>query len=656
MSQSDILNQKDSENALTNVSDILANQLMKVSGTKQADADIAISQSNDAAAPGRVISSLDAQYAQLVGADEEVVGRAPKGTKFGTFGKTRAINDPKTGEILFISPKPEYQAAPVTAKHDDSAVVQRQYQQASNPQKVFNLNEEMKALAAKSGDEAQQASSVLLANINSEIARERDAIRLQAAHKSGLTEAEAAFNINLQLDREKGGPFLTQASHQTLQAQAVRDQALDSTRKYEVSLVESSAKLAELMSAKEWVTKVEIRGAERELRRVERNADQKARMQERYDLMSERDQQNFDRKISWAHDKRALDAVDRDYRMALKHANDLEKIGITSANADARQQSAFEARAAAIQTRSALLRKTVSEEQLTNFRIVYGTSGDDDEDRATIVNRRDKQKDLAAVISADDTTIFQMLSSSDSAIQQKAIKLVDGRDKMLNAGRTVSVTELDNLPESESSKIIKKVLSRANTPTLLLKELKQKGAITDQESGALLTESLTGDAKSKERIRQELIQRSLTFELATVVTDNLTNDVRSWKTSETASGPLKEAIDKVRSSDGKVSIDDWVTSVMESEFKNPDGSVMAKEQKVEMINSTITAAVQNNAKSSLFPANAAVTERLIARAKNEISWWTIKDLLSRSGRIPVTPFASPPSFDELRRFLPGSNQ
>lgn len=629
------LNPEEQDQVLTGAIDLLSQELLRVADIKGAALDQEIVQTTEIT-PGKTISSLDAAYQKLVGAGEQVIGRGPRGGKtIATWGGARAIDDPIRKETIFVAPMAEMTNAIVNAPHNDKAVVEQRYAATASPIAPFNVANELAALRGKQGEDLLEASSLLRANVNREIAKERDAIRTQAAIQSGLTEAEAAVRQNILLDQEKGGVFATQASAQTLQAQQLLDAATIRAQRYEASLVDRSTRLAELASANDtikstidWKARQDIMSAERKGRQEDRFEQQRAM----FAAQGSRELERFERGVAWQQEKLALEHIYRLDAQAQKQTDALIRSGITQNNADARQQAVFQNAATVRKQKIDLLNSTVTPEQLTNYRIVYGGSGNLEQDRFTIAMRRDRDKELAAVITADATSTFEMLASDNSGTREKALKLIDGYDKLLNApDADVAIAGLAGSPEGGIAKMVREVVKKAQTPQSLLKELKDKNVYSTEQVKAVQSVLLAGGEKDKERNRKQLIQDAVNSGVASIMRDRFFGDVRNWVSSETTTGPLKQVIDSVRTKDGKVPLDVFIDTLISTQLTDATGQPIDDNVKLELFNRAADVSVANGAKSILFPAtaNLAIAEEIKAMTKGRMVWGKVLKWLDR---------------------------
>jgi hypothetical protein len=606
------------EAAVEDISEVLSQELTKISQAKGLATDTIINTQTDAQVGQRVTTSLDAAYANLIGPDEVVVARGVPGARtVATFGRTREVTDPRTNESIFVAPRPEFQAAMLNAPHSDMNTVKVAYERSGNPAKQFNIHEQLKHLSTLSGDELMQGTANVRLNINLEIAKERDIIRKNAAMQSGLLEAETVLLQNKAMDRAKGGIFLTQSSYQTLQAQALVDQAQHRADRYEASMIHSSPMLAELISGKEILGKTEEWRAKQDYLSAGRREEAAAK---------------GTAALAAFDYKHAITSLNQRELAADRELAALTRQGISIANSNARFEAALAAKAAVKMEKTALLKASVRDEMLTNYHIVYGTTGDDNRDREVIMSRIDKpkEKELFAVLNADPTTVVEMLADDDASIRERGVKLINGWEMNLNAGATPpDIKTYTTAPDGPTAKIARQLLKDMANPSKLVADMKKAGLSDDTVKG-INAALVVGDTKEKTRARYQLLQTVMTIRLDELMKTQLKDDVRSWKTSETESGALKDAISAVRTPNGKVPFNDFIDSVFTSPLKNEAGVPLGDGEKVAILHRAIEVATQTAFKSPLYrrTENEALRDQMMSQMNSRMQWNNVQKILT----------------------------
>lgn len=600
---------EEQEEALTGVSDLLSNELMNISAAKQNESAVATHMMDQSLTPQRINNGLDAAYAQMAMAPGEFeVGRVNKGGRIlATFGKTRQVDDPRTGEIVIIG-QDQIVNRPA---HSDYNVARQMMEDAEKPKTTLNIEAEMARINGLRGDERSQAASILSINIRKALAQEQGLIQKEAARKSGLAEAKAAYDINLMLDQQKGGIFATQPSHQTATAENLFNSATTRSKEYERMALTSSTRVAELTGWLEDLSKVQQRIATRE---------------ERQDAVSAQKDIDFERNLELMRERSSLAGKLFEFKREWDLAN-----GLLERNAASeRQAKSFEEKNRIRQEKETILLSTVSDQQLTNYRLAYGRNEGDFQDRLNIVTARGKDTVMAQLLMADTSTIRDLLLSDNSQLKERAIKILNGYD-ILNAGKTeLPTAQIFNAPDTALTKQIRKILSDTSTDRgaiNLAKELK----VYNQDALAARTNevNLTSDAKSRERLRKNMINDIINATVNKFMEDSIKEDVRTWKANE-MTGILKPILDGMRplNKEGKVNISDFVEAVADAEIKDPiSGQVLDKNQKINLIRNTIHASVQNAPKTILFPGSDQLASTLSASAANRINNRTLLNTL-----------------------------
>lgn len=628
------------EAAAQDVEEMLSNELMKVADAKGKASEIMVSQMQGANMPQRIVGSLDAAYKNMIAPNEMVVARLSPGDKILSMKNQRTVTDPRTNETVIVAPRPEYHAALTAAPIVDKNVVEAAYNR-KNPRSSFDLQESLKTIQTLHGPELMSASSSLRTNISVAMSEEHEAIRQQAMRQSGYLEATTSVNLNRALDQQAG--YRGVATEELIAAQELQSKALIDSQRIELSLVSTSARLAELTAAKEQLKTVEDWRMKQETNKeaqTEENKRQEAHRAEQALLRAEERgtlaEAAHHRKVAWEIEKTGLVAVDKKLHDIDRDIAKLAQAGYTADRADARVQLQYDLKAKATAEKAELLRRGVPEQQLENYRIVYGSSGDDMKDRQYIVENRTKDKRLAEVVNASDVTMYSMLASKDNAIREAALRLIDGYDKILNNQATSALDLKKGTPETDTTKAVRKILDLSASPDALLKYLTTSNVYTQEQALQYSRAHLTANAAGREAVVGQMIRDGVNVSVSALMKKNLTSDVRLWKSTETASGPFKDAIQKVRTTDGKVNIADAVDAFIIGDYKDQNGAVLDSDAKVAIINSALASAVQNGFRSSLFPALAA--EALTNEIRGTISAKAMLSKINRffSGVMPTT--------------------
>lgn len=613
---------QDAQNVQPMALDVMSQALLDVSGTKQKVAEGDIQRGTGFIIRHEVNnpeSELNTAFKEIASPDEKVFATLPSSGKVvGTWGGT--IKTAKNGDKVFVVPKQEYRDAITSAapmNHRD--VAQRAQQQAGAPVHSFDLSAEMKALQDKRGEDLLNGINIIQSNIDQELAKSRAAVRTQAMIQSGATEAQAALQANIALDREKG--FTNQATVQTAAAQKMLDSALVIAQRLEAGMIEGDSRVRELMSAKESLKNNYQWRAQKEVLDYQRDVNREEMARQR----GEADLEKFNRE----RDARSV----RDLE---KREFELEKLIMKGGPAD--RLDALQAERASVRTaKTAALRATVTDQNLANYQYVYGTSGDDNTDRMLIVSRRDKEKDMVKVLNADFRTIYDMLSSTDAATRQAAYKLVDSTDKVLNDPATAGMDSktligyLNAQPPGKLVQKLKEIADSGHNVQALAKFARNFGMSDDQIKEYTGTLANQGGKEVAENNRKNLMGRLLSATVNAHMESQVRDNVLAWKTSELAPmQPLERVLSSITPTKGVVKLEQFVDTVLYTKMEDPTNPIveLTNKQKLDMIGAAVRAATANASKTMLFPADNLMAAKLEAEARSRGTWAMVKKALS----------------------------
>ena len=590
------------------VTALLAEGLQTESQRMQAQAQdevIRIRQNQEGA---YVQEAVDSTLYDLISPTENVVGRLPAGGQVIAQRGLRTVKDPRTGDELLVAPKIEHTAALNKAPVDAHATVQSDYRLAGQPRTTFNITEEYNRLSTLKGVELLQAQGQLMSNIALEVAKEREAIRNQAALRSGLREAEAALQANITLDRKKGGVFATQASAETERAQDVHKQALQMSTTYEASLVESSSRLRELKAyevslghAMQWLGQRDIIAEQQRQRDI--------------DLATTRGEAAAI-SIGYKHGAAAIATIETNIaatRGRIKKMSDNDP-NLLQTNAKLQELE---------NQRKAMLNSAVPDSQLLNYRIIYGTQGSDDQDRMAILKKQGKDKVLNEVLVVDKTNLVDMLMDPGSGRAEKALKILSTRDKLLNlpSDTTMSLEEVQKIPDSPLVQQLRKISLAATSPERLMDAAVSAGLFAkDADFKAQRQRLMTADSKTRELERRSLVAQVVNAAVTSHLINGIVTDVRQWKTSETSGdAPLAKILATISGNEkGQISLQDFVTQTILTDIVDPSGAMWDDARKQEELNKAVRVAAQNVPKSFLMPNTAAIEVALLAQTNNAV--------------------------------------
>ncbi len=200
----------------------------------------------------------------LVGPDRIVVQRLPKGTKnISRSPGVEVTTDPNTGEVLVTVPQEFMQQAPLV-QQNDTKIAKAIVDTTPGALKV-NVEDEFRKLQNMTGEALSQGISNLNIQINLEAAKHVKRIQDAAAMQSGLFEAQAAVQKNLQLDMQTG--FTQRFNTTSAQTQAAQNR-LASVQATSVNLANQLLKadpdIAKLEAIKQNLLKFEVKREGRE--------------------------------------------------------------------------------------------------------------------------------------------------------------------------------------------------------------------------------------------------------------------------------------------------------------------------------------------------------------------------------------------------------
>lgn len=607
------------------VLDVMSQALLEVAKTKQKVAEGTIQQGvgfivrHEVGDPS---SELNNAYKELASPDERVFAKLPAGSGpvIATWGGGKVKTLKGTGEQAYVIPKEEYQRAVTDATPvNHNAVVNRAHQQAGSPIRSFDIGAEMKALQDKRGEDLLNHVNLLMSNLDQELANARATIRTAAMVQSGASEAQASLQANLALDREKG--FANQVTAQTHAAQTMLSNATVIAQRLEASMVETDPRIREIMSAKNSLTSIYAWRGKREADDAIKDANREEIARQKGDAELE---------------KFRRDKTYQNLRDIEKREFELEKI--IARGGPAERLAALQAERETLRlSKTAALRNTVTDQNLINYQYVYGTSGDDNQDRMLIVARRDKEKDMLKVINADYRTVYDMLSSTDAATRQAAYKLVDSTDKVLNDPTTAGMDSkalLNYINTKSPGKLVEKLKEIADSGhnmQALARYATRFGIPADQikeYTGVLANQ---GGKDIIENNRKNLMVRLLTATVNAHVEGQLRDNVLAWKVSElTPMQPLERVLSNITPKKGVVSLEQFVDTVLYTDMEDPKNPAVKlnNKQKLEMISTAVRAAAANASKTMLFPADNLLANKLEAEIKDRGTWAMVKKALS----------------------------
>jgi hypothetical protein len=628
------LTQDEEDVALQGVMDSLSQELLKVSQTKQNAADILIQDQYAASAPIRVAhasnpagTNLDDTFASLIKPDEEFKARLPKGSKVTTsVGNTRNFIDPATEEVIVVGKKDTFmEITPPTPQE----IVRKEYEAAGKPRTTLNIQEELGRLRQLSGDNLTEAASTLSINIRKAGAEERESLRTEAARVSGLTEAQAAYEMNVARDKAAGGIFTAQMSYQTKQAADAFQAALARANAMEASLVASSPRMAELNGALESIKTVEVkRGLAEEAH--DRNVAARRDTEERRQIQ----------RIEILRTQGEMAANEFDRRHAIQQLDTVQK----QLFAMEQQARTFEERRAIQERKNGALRAAVSDEMLNNFQLAYGTTGDSIADREKVI-AMEKRKDklITKVLFADSATLTEMIGSTDGRERDLGLKILNGKDILANSSANIPIEELVKRPLEGTAAMLAEVIQRSATVDSAIKYANEIGVYKDEAKKGRTSEvARTTGVKEKESLRRAIVQDTITARLNNAMTNFVRNDVTQWKTNENV-GIFKEAIESAKSPGGRVHLADFVRAVATMDVKDENGVLLDRKGKMERIRGMINTATENKPKSLLHNGDKVLALQIVNEAMNNFHWeWALKALST------FETLTTPPAYGIMR--------
>lgn len=611
------LNPQEQEEALTGVSEMLSNELLQISSTKQQATAAATDLMAAEALPQQINSSLSQAYvdAAMQPGEYELTRLQPGAKVIRSWGNTRQLQAPNGETVVFARP-PEVNPFPSSSYQ----TARNMMENAEKPKSSLNVEAELSRIYGLRGDEKAQAAAQLSVSIQKALSDEHRKIQEDAAGRSGLIEAQSSFDLNMMLDQQKGGKFATQASHQTIQAQAVLDAASRRADDYTKQAISRSSRIAELSAHLNNVMFIQKNVAEREARaeqtavvREGQNAEIRARQEAQFEHNRQQAEARGPRELALFIAKREWDLAN----------------GLLEKNtASDRQAANFAEKERIRQEKEAILRSTVSDQQLWNYRYAYGKNEGDIQDRTNIVLGRSKDKELQQILLADSSSIREMLFGNDASLRQRALRVVKGYDAALAAGTDLPPDQIDRLPDSPVTAFIRQLTGASSSAEGSLKFAKDSKLFLTGTDPQLLKDRgdellRTTDKASKERLRQNLIDESFDRFLNKHMRDRMKEDVRTWKASE-MTGIFKTVLDDTQSMNpqGKIDFDSFINAVTTKELKTPEGKVLTHDEKIALVRNTIQASTANAPKTMLYPGTDYLASQLSAEAGvlMQLSW------------------------------------
>jgi len=246
----------------------------------------------------------------------------------------------------------------------------------------------------------------------------------------------------------------------------------------------------------------------------------------------------------------------------------------------------LEARGTLREERKQDLRDTVTPQELTNYHFIYGSTGNDVQDRDTIVARRDKEPTLKKVLQADPTNIYGLLTDSNLDVRNKTAKLVNEYDRAANGLSTGQNTTTFN--------IIKDYIAN---PLKIIED----APITKEEKARLKTQLMV--ATGTERI--QLQQTQLANLLQRIVEkryEQSYGNMSGWRSDSISPGsPLQVVIAEVAKTNptGAAPLPTVVETFMMKDIKGPEDKPIQHRDKIAMLQTALQGAINNDTKSIL---------------------------------------------------------
>lgn len=259
---------------------------------------------------------------------------------------------------------------------------------------------------------------------------------------------------------------------------------------------------------------------------------------------------------------------------------------------------------------------SVTPSELTNYKLIYGTTGDDQKDMQTIAARRDRDKVLGLIVQGSPENIFELLTHPDGKVRKEALKLVLQYDI---AAHPEKIKGDGGIPKDAMSTPMTQLLKKyIDDPSALV----DAAPNLDVKKKKDLKEALAKPMGTAERAAQ--YHSELASHLASIVEQGKDNffkgDVSNWRASEiSGTSPLAASVTAVKNANkrSEAPLSDVIGHFITSVVNAPDGTEMQFKPKLDLLLAGLDGAAANQYKSLVFANPEGSKMRIAEFIKNE---------------------------------------
>lgn len=295
-----------------------------------------------------------------------------------------------------------------------------------------------------------------------------------------------------------------------------------------------------------------------------------------------------------------------------------------------RKQARREGREEKEEAKREAIAEVTTPQELTNFRFLHGTKGDDVKDSLTLHQLKKTDKVTAKLLTASSENIHAFLMDEDIKVREGALKL------FLNYEKAVNPSIPRDAKTTPTYEMVKKAIAN---PFDLIKFIPDE----EQRKRAELTLKAPKSAADLKEIRQQVLPFALLAYVENQVQGKFLSNMLTWKgTDFTGEDALSKTVKRIKATSpkGEVPLNAVIDSYIQEPQLLPDGTPVSVGNKVNTLVNAINIGINGIDKNMFMNADTveSIRMRLANRIKNESAKAHIRGITGT-----IAPFG--PTFD-----------